>query len=56
MENQLQDDYQLFQSKQAQQVGEQKLTIVPSIRSFDSASFEPNAATGDYSKEAQVMT
>lgn len=48
-------DDQLFQSKQAQEMNEQKLTIVPTVRSFSSAPMQKNEATGDYSKEAEMM-
>lgn len=48
-------DDQLFQSKQAQEMSEQKLTIVPTTRSFNSAPLPKNEATGDYSKEADMM-
>jgi len=48
-------DDQLFQSKQAQELSEQKLTIVPPTRSFTSAHLPKNDATGDYSKEAEMM-
>jgi len=49
-------DDQLFQSRQSQELSEQKLTILPSTGSFDSARMDKDETTGDYSKEGQAMS
>jgi len=49
-------DDQLFQSRQSQELSEQKLTILPSTGSFDSAQMDKDETTGDYSKEGQAMS